>query len=675
MKIGAKGLAWQWKAHEMHVNSVCIGKPLSESGLWVEIHSSHLGIDVESRALRGETVGSTAQRDSIGFGNFRLDIRSQELRKAGELVRLPNQSFRVLAMLASRPGELVTREEIQQTIWGGATFVDFEQGLNHCVKHIRAALNDDAQNPRFVETLPKRGYRFIAPVKSAEIQQTPEIVLPAPSKVVQRSTKRPYVLAAVVFGLVVLTAGIWWTRTRKAAGRAVVAVLPFNNMTGDPAQDYFSDGMAEELSAQLARINPEQLAVISRTSAFKFKGSKSAADQIGRELGANYLLEGSVRGAGNRVRITAQLIRTADQRHVWSESYDRDVGSVLQLEREVAEQIADAIRVKVSSSAAGSRYAPDWQAYSAYLKGRHLLLDTKTEGDVRLAIQYFEEATHIDPKFALAHSGLADGYMEQAGLAVAPDEAYAKARQAVNHALEIDPQLAEGHVSLGRIAHYADWDVAKAEREFRSAIALKPQYEEGYHSYSHLLVYLGRFDEAIEQSESLLKLDPLSPHMNAHLGLMYMLAGRLDEALTQLNRTIADNPGYIRAYHFLGVTYELKGDYKHAVETLTKAGALRAGSTETVADLIHALSLDGRSQEARRLLSGLEMQRRTKFIPYSDLAVAYLGLGERERALSALNRAVETKEFMVTLNVEPRFAPLKDEPRFKDLVKRSGLTR
>ena len=620
-------------------------------------------------------MGSTAQRESIRFGDFQLDVRSQELRKAGELVKLPNQSFRVLAMLAGRPGELVTREEIQQRIWGGATFVDFEQGLNHCIKHIRAALNDDAQNPRFVETLPKRGYRFIAPVRGGEIQPTPEIVLPSPAKAVQRSLKWPYLLAAVVLGLVILPAAIWWARTGKPRESAVIAVLPFNNMTGDPSKDYFSDGITEELSAQLARINPEQLAVISRTSAFKFKGSKSTADQIGRELGANYLLEGSVRGAENRVRITAQLIRAEDQRHVWNESYDRDVGSVLQLEREVAEQIADAIRVKVASSVDNARHIPDWQAYSAYLKGRHLLLDTKTEGDVRLAIQYFEEATHIDPKFALAYSGLADGYMEQAGFAVAPDDAYAKARKSASRALEIDPQLAEGHVSLGRIAHYADWDVAKAEREFQSAIALKPQYEEGYHSYSHLLVYLGRFDEAVQQSESLLKLDPLSPHMNAHLGLMYMLAGRLDEAVTQLNRTIAENPGYIRAYHFLGVTYELKRDYKQAVETLTKAGALRAGSTETVADLIHALALGGQSRQARRLLEDLEAHRKTKFVPYTDLAVAYLGLGERERALAALNRAVETKEFMVTLNVEPRFAPLKDEPRFKDLVKRSGLMR
>jgi len=636
----------------------------------------------------GETVGSIVQRDSIQFGIFELDLKSQELRKSWKLVKLPNQSFRVLAMLASRPGELVTREEIQQAIWGGETFVDFEQGLNHCIKHIRAALDDDPQDPRFVETFPKRGYRFIEPV-SAGVQGMGEVIsqeapsqrssepaarLPVSAKIGFLYDKRRYLAGSLVLTLVLVT-GFWLRRTRRPPERAVIAVLPFENMTGDSKQDYFSDGMTEELSAQLSRINQEQLAVISRTSAFKFKDSKSTADQIGRELGANYLLEGSVRGAENRVRITAQLIRAVDQRHVWSESYDRDAGSVLQLERDVAEQIADAIKVKVASSADGARHIPDWQAYSAYLKGRHLLLDTKTEGDVRLAIQYFKEATRVDPKFALAYTGLADGYMEQAGFTTTPREAYTKARQAATQALELDPQLAEAHVSLGRIAHYADWDPTKAEREFQTAIALKPQYEEGYHSYSHLLMYLGRFDEAIQQSESLLKLDPLSPHMNAHLGLVYMLDGRLDDAVTQLQRKIAANPGYIRAYHFLGVTYEMKGEYGRAVEILSKAVSLRAGSTEAVADLIHALALDGQTQEARRLLSDLEAQGKTKFVAYADLAVAYVGLGERERALAALDGSVETKEFMVTLNVEPRFAPLKDEPRFKELVKKSGLSK
>jgi TolB-like protein/DNA-binding winged helix-turn-helix (wHTH) protein/Tfp pilus assembly protein PilF len=625
-------------------------------------------------------MGTVTERSRIRFGPFELDLRSQELLKSGRVVKLPNQSFRVLALLAGRPGELVTREEIQRAIWDAETFVDFEQGLNHCIKHIRGALNDDAQTPRFIETLPKRGYLFVAPV---EIEGAP-VPVPSPSAldVAAAAAARParsrwQLVAAVVaaVGMIgfVLVAGPW--KSAGSSTQAVVAVLPFDNMTGDPAQDYFSDGMTEELSAQLARLNPEQLAVISRTSAFKFKGSRAMADQIGRELGASYLLEGSVRTAGNRVRITAQLIRASDQRHVWSDTYDRDLGSVLQLEREVAERIAEVINVKVGVRSAPPAHRPNWQAYSAYLKGRHLLLDTKTEADIRLAIQYFQEATRTDPEFALGYTGIADGHIELAGFATVPVESYDTAREAVATALRLDPSLAEAHVSSGRIAQRADWDVIRAEHEFKTAIALKPEYEEGYHSYSHLLIYLGRFDEAIEQSRKLLRLDPLSPHMNAHLGLLYMQAGRLDAAVAQLKKTIDGNPGYIRAYHFLGVTYEVKGDYALAVQTLTTGASLRAGSTETLADLAHALAMAGRKADARQLLETLEAERRGRFVPYSDFAIAYLGLGERDRALEALKRAVDTREEMVTLNTEPRFAPLKDDPRFQELVRRSGLSR
>jgi TolB-like protein/DNA-binding winged helix-turn-helix (wHTH) protein/Tfp pilus assembly protein PilF len=630
-------------------------------------------------------VSTTAGGRLISFGVFEIDLRTQELRKSGNVIKLANQPFRILAMLASRPGEMVTREDIQREIWGGETFVDFEQGVNHCIKSIRNVLNDDPQNPRYIETLPRRGYRFIAPVQLVEPTGLHEAAAPENGAV--KADERTGETKAIpgrywrwaFFGLVLMAIVVgtaWWrSKERGEPVGKTVAVLPFKNMTGDVGQEFMSDGMTEELSTRLAEVNPEQMAVISRTSAYKYKNTEKGATQIGNELGADYLVEGSVRSDAGRVRITAQLIRVSDQEQMWAASYDRDPQSVLKLESEVADEIAGIIKVKVAGGPGrdNRQSATSWEAYSAYLKGRHLLLDTKTEQDMRLALQYFEEATKHDPRYALGYTGLADGYMELAGFGIPPQEAYTKAREAVTKALLLDPGLAEAHVTLGNLYFYADWNVAEAEREYKKAISLKPQYEEAHHSYSHLLMYLGRHDESIAASERLLRLDPLSPHMNAHLGLAYVLAGRNDDAISQLNKTVEQNPGYIRAYRFLGVAYLQKGETKRAVDAQRQAVALAAGSTEALSDLAHALARSGDIKQANEILEQLKKDAKRRFVADSEFAVIYVGLGRNDEALASLEKAVATHERMVTLNAEPRWAPLKDDPRFKSLVRRSGL--
>ena len=603
------------------------------------------------------------------FGAFELVPDTLELRRSGSIVRVPPQALTVLTMLVRRPGELVTREEIQKQLWGQDTFVDFEQGLNHCIKQVRTALSDDAQSPRFVETLPRRGYRFIAQVTDAKDAARP----PEAAKAADPVPPRRLVWALAAFGLLLALALAGWLVAGKArtGERRLIAVLPFENLTGDAAQDYISDGLTEELSSQIARLSP-RLGVISRTSAFKYKGTGKGADQIGRELNAQYLVEGSVRQADRRLRITAQLIRVSDQSHVWADSYDRPLDSLLQVQAEVAGAIARTIDVSMAPRERQERdHFPDWRAYSAYLKGRHLLLDTKREHEIRLAVDYFKEAVALDPAYALPWAGLADAHSELAGFGAEPGPAYAAAKRATTEALRIDPQLAEAHVSLGRIAFFHDWDFRMAEDEFRAAIASKPTYEEGYHSYSHLLMALGRYDEATQMGQRVLELDPLSPHMNAHMGLTHLLAGRLDQSIAQLRKTIQLDSGYIRAWHFLGTAYEVAGDYPQAIATLRKAVALRAESSEGLAELAHALAASGQTGEARSILAQLEELASERYVSQLDFAAVRLALGERDRALDALERAVEERDpGTVYLAIEPYFRPLRGDPRFHSLVKR-----
>ena len=626
-------------------------------------------------------MGAVGQSSpAIRFGDFEVDVAGHQLRKNGSRIRLQEQPFQILVLLLERPGEVVTREQLRQKLWPSDTFVDFDHSLNTAVKKLRQALGDTVEKPQFIETLPRIGYRLLVPVNADAV------AAPTPStshRLPEGNPRKPMLwlgigvlvvaLAALLGYLVIQRVG---SKASTAPQKAKIAVLPFQNLSGDPGQEFFSDGMTEETIAQLSALDPKRLGVIARTSALKYKGSTKGIDQIGRELNVDYVLEGSIREADGRVRITAQLIQVKDQTHIWSESFERDLRGLLTLQRDVADAIARKINLNLSTPSSSVPENINWEAYSAYLKGRHMLLDTKTDDSVRLAIGYFQQAIKTDPQFALGYAGLADAYAEQEDRTLSPREAYRLSKQAALRAKELDPNLAEAYVSLANLLTYSDWNWNEGEKAYKRALELKPTYEEAHHSYSHFLTAAGRHDEAIAESKRLLELDPLSSHMNAHLGLAYFMAGRLDEAIGQLRRTVQLDPTYIRAYHFLGVSYEYKGMYPEAIETLRKAVSMKGDSLEGVASLGHALITSGKTAEGTEILRDLERRSKKQHVSSLDLASLYVALGEHQKALDLLDRAFQERSYGVLfLHLYPEFKPLRSEPRFQALVKAVGIQK
>ena len=624
----------------------------------------------------------------IRFENYELDLAAEELRKQGSSLKLQPQPFKILAYLASHSGELITRQELRDHVWPGDTFVDFDLAINQAIKQIRAVLNDDAERPRVIATLPRRGYRFIAKTASAaaaeaRLQQvSPEgheenakhTAVSKPS-VPHISHPRPWVALGAVVLLIATVIAYRFATPKRPAAQMRIVVLPFQNLTGDPNQEFFADGMTEEMISRLGAMNPNRLGVIARTSAVKYKNSGKGINQIGHEMGVDYVLEGSVREAGSHVRVTAQLIRVSDQMHVWSESFDRGFKDVVELQSDVAQAIARRIDVGLGQRRAAPPPATQvsWEAYSAYLKGRHLLLDNKTEATIMVALQYFQHAIELDPNFALAYAGQADAYAEQADADLAPEKAFVLSKQTALRALSINPDLAEAHVSLANALFYSEWKWADAEREYKRALELKPTYEEAHHSYSHYLTLAGRHAEAIEESQLLLRLDPLSSHMNSHLGLAYLKAGRFDEALAQFKKTIALDPNYMRVYVHLGFAYEWRKMFPEAITAYKKGVSLAGETLEGQADLARALIEGSERKEGLLILRRLESEKKRRYVSPVDLAGIYTVLGDHEKAMTLLENALEQHNGrLLFIHQYHEFDPLRNSPRFTRILQAVG---
>src|SRR6267143_1360552 len=624
----------------------------------------------------------------IRFENYELDLTAEELRKQGSSLKLQPQPFKILAYLATRPGELITRQELRDHVWPGDTFVDFDLAINQAIKQIRAVLNDDAERPRVIATLPRRGYRFIAKAMPAAVAEAslPQVSSEGPEESTKDSTisglsiprtsrtRRWMALAAVaLLNAAVIT--YRFVAPKRPAAQMRIVVLPFQNLTGDPNQEFFADGMTEEMISRLGAMDPKRLSVIARTSAVKYKNSGKGIDQIGNELGVAYVLEGSVREAGSRVRFTAQLIRVSDQMHVWSESFDRGLKDVVELQSDVTQAIARRIDVGLGERRGALQPATQagWEAYSAYLKGRHLLLDNKTEATIAVALQYFLRAIELDPNFALAYAGLADAYAEQADADLAPEKAFALSKQSALRALSINPDLAEAHVFLANALFYNEWKWADADREYKRALELKPTYEEAHHSYSHYLTLAGRHEEAIAESQLLLRLDPLSSHMNSHLGLAYLKAGRFDEALPQFKKTIALDPNYMRVYVHLGYAYESHKMFPEAIAAYKKAASLAGETLEGHADLARALLEGGEKKEGLLILRRLESEAKRRYVSPVDLAGIYAVLGDHEKALTLLESALAQRNGrLLFIHQYREFDPLRNSPRFTRILQAVG---
>jgi TolB-like protein/DNA-binding winged helix-turn-helix (wHTH) protein/Tfp pilus assembly protein PilF len=609
----------------------------------------------------------------VHFGAFEVDVRSGELRKHGLKVKLQEQPFRILVMLLECPGEVVTREELRQQLWPEGTFVDFEHALNVAVNRLRDALDDSPDNPRFVETLPRRGYRFIAPVESADVAAPRPVAAPLrPS----RAWWGPLALAGLAAALLVILIGLDVGRLRHrllggvAPGEITsIAVLPLENLSGDPEQVYFVDGMTEALITNLGKI--ETLRVISRQSVMRYKNTEKSVREIARELGVEGVIEGSVLRAGNRVRITVQLIEVARDRHLWAESYERDLRDVLALQSEVARTIAREIKIAVTPKeeallAHTRRIHPE--AHEGYLRGR-FLWNQRTAESLRESVRYFEEAIEKDPEYALAYAGLADAYVIQPSHGVlSPEQAYPKARAAALKALEIDKTLAEAYATLGLVREGYDWDWRGAEQEYLRSIELNPSYATAHQWYGELLVCLGRHAEARREIDRASVLDPLAPMISSWSGTAHYYARDYDRAIQSLSRTLELHPDFAVGHNFLGWAYIQKGLLPEAIDQFERAKKVEPNRTTTHLYLAHAHALEGNRNEAMKILRQVPQEG---YVRPTDLAAVHLALEDEKKAFELLEEALDQRDFQVRfLKVDPKLDALRDRPRFQSLLRR-----
>lgn len=659
------------------------------------------------------SAGASSQT-VLRFDSFELDLESGELRKAGQPIHLTGQPFRLLALLASHAGHLLSREHIRQEIWGADTFVDFDQGVNFCIKQIRVALGDDAKNPRYIETLPRRGYRFLgrlevegegapkAAPSSAIVELTngngrpqvadregataaPSVLVEGPAGPSPSSKRRRHLVALVVVVLAAVLALVGWLVWRKrttapghaAGGRIMLAVLPFDNMSGDREQDYLSDGMTEEMITQLGRLDPDGLGVIARTSAMNYRYDDKDLEEIGQELGVSYLLTGSVRPAGQRIRINAQLIKVSDRTNLWAGSYEREFRDLLSVQAEVATAIAQEIRIRLTSREQQrlAQLRPvNSQAYQAYLKGR-FFWNKRSAEKVRKAIEYFEQAIALDPNYAAAHAGLADCYTALGHYGdVAPGTAYPRAKAAATRALEIDDQLAEAHAALAAIKTHYDWDWPGAEREYKRAIRLNPSYASAYQWYATYLAVMGRSDEAARQDARALELDPLSPLISTAVGLHLYYARQYRQAIDQHRKALELEPEFALARLNLGRAYLGAGMFPEAVAELEKAVRLSDRSPAMLAALAQAYGLAGQTERAQELLKEMVARSKTTYVSPFDIALVYIGLRDKDQAFAWLQKAYEEHcPALVYLRLHPWADGLRSDPRFQDLLGRLHL--
>jgi TolB-like protein/DNA-binding winged helix-turn-helix (wHTH) protein/Flp pilus assembly protein TadD len=622
--------------------------------------------------------------DRVRFSVFELDLRAGELRKHGSRVRLQNKPFRILELLLERPGDVVTREEIREKLWPPNVFVDFDHSVNSAVNRLRDALGDSAAQPRFIETLP-RGYRFIAPV----IERTsrpggaavggdgaPQALESAPPIWLRPANIAAAVVVAV--GLVAL-GGFITSRlsARPSSDQLALAVLPFQNLSADPEQEFFSDGFTDELIAQVGRLAPEQLRVIARTSARHYKGSDKTVDQIGRELQVDYILAGSVLRDASRVRITGQLVRVRDQAHLWSHSYERDLRDVFAIQTQVARAIAEEIEITFERTAGRTMHGkaavrPD--VYEAYLKGRYLL-DKSTRP--LQAIKYFEQVIALDANYAPAHAGLADAYGQLGwGLSgeTPPDEAYPKALAAALKALSLDDELAAAHVALAKIRWKYEWNWRGAEESLTRAIELDPNSAEAHESYFDLLSAMGRHTEAYARLTRAAALDPVSLTINYDFGLHFVRTGDFDQATERLRKAIELDPSSGFVHHILGELYADRGMYKEAIAELETALSLSGPTPHFVAMLAHVRGLAGDRTAPGKGLTSLKSMAEHRYVSPHDLALLYASTGNRELALTFLERAYQHRDpWLTMMRAHPRFPTLHGDARFQDLMRRIGF--
>ena len=629
------------------------------------------------------------------FGVFEADVRSGELRKNGSKVKLQEKPFQLLLLLLEHAGEVVTRDELREALWPADTFVDFDHSLGTAVAKLRTALGDAAKNPRFVETVAGRGYRFIAPVTSgstgvdiqSDIESQPAVPADAESRLPPRETHRPAprlrsgravvaamtvaavaLLAAVVFGFNIAGARGLLAGSRPSPIRSL-AVLPLQNMSKDPSEEYFVDGMTEQLITTLAQLHG--IEITSRTSAMQYKTTSKRVPEIGRELNADAVIEGSVVRSGNRVRITAQLVDARSDQHLWARSYERDFDDVLAVQNEIASAIADEVRIRLSpEEKTRLTQAPTVPAAAqeAYLRARYHV-NQGDEAAVRKSIDEFNAAIAGAPNDARSYAGLVQAYIALTDFYERPTETMPRAKDAAETAVRLDDNLADAHAALGAVRFIYDWDWKGAESEFRRALSLSSTSSDAHVWYGIFLAQMGRFDEAFAEMRRAEAVDPLSVPVRINAGWVKYLAGRNDEAVAEWRKAIAIEPNLGVAHTSIWLAYARKG---------TAADPPPADPADSsplnLATLAGAYAIGGKRIEAERVLARLKDMSNHRYVCPYEVATAHAVLNQQDEAIEWLHRGLDARSIcMPDLKVDPRFDSLRADPRFRELLRSVGF--
>jgi TolB-like protein/DNA-binding winged helix-turn-helix (wHTH) protein/Flp pilus assembly protein TadD len=700
---------------------VCV--PLTTSIACTYVSVFDVGCKIVQLLCRAMTSRPIGLPQSIRFGeDFELDLRPRRLRRNDRVLKLERIPLEILILLLERRGEIVSRDEIVARIWGNDVFLDTDNSIRGAIRKVRQVLKDDPETPRFIQTVTGRGYRFIAPVVLSEERHPvdapePEASIAAtgppgfvsapyshlhgrrrveqeqertagqsPDTETARQGRRPAriwlfvgVTSLTVVCILSLLAVWGWRASRAPAAfqrKTILAVLPFDNLSRDPDQEFFSEGLTQDIVTQAGKLNPDRLTVVAHSSVAKYKGSSLSAKEIGKELNADYLVQGSVRRRSRRVRVTVELIQAQDQTDIWTESYDRELKDVLAVQDSIVRSIASQIHIALTEQqekrlATSRQLSP--AAYEAYLKGRYYW-NKRTGESMQKAEQYFQQAVDNDSTYAAAYSGLADC---NSGLTwhgfKSPAEALPKAYAAARKALEINPESAEAHASLG-LAMSHGWDWTGAEAEFRRALQLDPQYANAHHWYGDYLSIRGRHDEALAEAKRALELDPLNLMISTWVGLRYYLAHDYPHAIEQNRDSVELDPNFAAAHLLLGEDYVQAGLRNEAVDELKKAADLSGDSPIFRAQVAVALAVAGRNREALRIAHELEEISSKRYVSPYGLAQIYAALNKKEDTFKWLQAAYdEHAVWMGYLAVDPIFDRYRSDERFKDLLRRVGL--
>jgi TolB-like protein/DNA-binding winged helix-turn-helix (wHTH) protein/Flp pilus assembly protein TadD len=632
--------------------------------------------------------------ETLRFRDFELDVEAYQLRRQGRPVRLERRPMELLILLVEHRGRLLSRSQIAERLWAKDVFVDVETGVNIAISKVRQALRDSTEKPEFVETVVGKGYRFVAAVEVvSNVGAIPiaearddrpldtsvvrgEAVRSGASVLTRYSSRSSAGLLACA---VIVAFAVWvWAATRPTTP-AKLAVLPVTNLTGNQDREYLADGLTEEAIATLAQIAPQQLSVVGRQSVMTYKRSSKSLVAIGNELGVNYLVESSIRAEGDRLRITAKLIRVRDQVQLWSQSYNRDAGSVLGLQQELSTAIGEQIRLQLSperTAVAARRQSDSTEAFDLYLRGRYFA-NQRTPAAVARALEYYQRAVTIDPNYALAWSGIADALTSRPiNSDFPPLEVRGPALEAAKQAVRADPDLAEAQTALGRVYFWLEWDWSAAEAAFRRAIVLDESYPQAHLMLGHVLSQTLRHNDAVAELRRARELDPLNAMNHAISALVSFQARDYSGALEHAERAIVVNPEFWVGQAQRAQAYEQLGRRDAALDAWTRVGRLPGGTHMTIAVRGYLLATLGRDREAREVLRTLQQGAGERYVPPTGLALVHAGLGEHDRAFEWLEKAYTARDVhLAFLHVDPRWDAYRADPRFVDLVARCGFRR